>query len=201
MKIQEEFIAKILELKEKTENENEILLFLDPVHQMHNNENGYSWQKKGKAGTKKVLSNTGRRRLNIIGALNPVKIAMTTLITECKCDREVIKALFKEIKKDYPEDVKINLILDNASYNKAYDVQALAEEYNINLIYLPPYSPNLNLIERVWKFFKKKTTKNNYYPTFEEFYQAVDNFFNGFNNFQDELKSLLTFNFEIIKAS
>jgi transposase len=168
---------------------------------MHNNENGYSWQKRGKAGTKKVLSNTGRRRLNIIGALNPIKIAVTTLITECKCDREVIKAFFKEIRKDYPGNIKINLILDNATYNKAYDVQELAEELNIDLIYLPPYAPNLNLIERVWKFFKKKTTKNNYYPTFMEFYQAVDNFFKGFNNFQDELKSLLTFNFEIIKAN
>ncbi|MEI8129134.1 MAG: transposase [bacterium] len=68
-------------------------------------------------------------------------------------------------------------------------------------MYLPPYSPNLNLIERIWKFFKKKITKNNYHPTFEDFYQAVDNFFKDFNNFQEELKSLLTFNFEIIKAS
>jgi transposase len=188
-------------LKTKYEKENVILLFADPVHQIHNNENGYAWQKKGKAGTKKVLSNTGRRRLNIIGALNPLKISMTSLITEAKCDREVIKAFFKEIRKDYPEDIKINLILDNASYNKAYDVQKLAEELNISLIYLPPYSPNLNLIERIWKFFKKKITKNNYHPTFEEFNQAVNDFFKKFNNFCDELKSLLTFNFEIIKAS
>lgn len=168
---------------------------------MHNNENGYGWQKKGKAGTKKVLSNTGRRRLNIIGALNPVKIAMTSFITECKCDREVIKVFFKEIKKDYPGNIKINLILDNASYNRAYDVQELAEEFNINLIYLPPYSPNLNLIERIWKFFKKETTKNYYYPTFQDFYEAVDSFFKNFNDFQDELQSLLSFNFEIIKAN
>ena len=199
--MQEDFIQKILELKTKCEKDNEILLFLDPVHQIHNNENGYAWQRKGKAGTKKVLSNTGRRRLNIIGALNPINISMTSLITECKCDREVIKAFLGEIRKDYPENIKINLILDNASYNRAYDVQKLAEELNINLIYLPPYSPNLNLIERIWKFFKKKITKNNYHPTFEEFYQAVNAFFKGFCNFQEELKSLLTFNFEIIKAS
>ena len=168
---------------------------------MYNNENGYSWQRTGKLGTKKVLSNSGRRRLNIIGALNPIKIAMTTLITECKCDREVIKAFLKEIKADYPEDSKINLILDNASYNKAYDVQELAEELNINLIYLPPYSPNLNLIERVWKFFKKEITKNSYYPVFEEFYEAVDSFFKNFDKFKDDLQTLLSFNFEIIKAS
>ena len=125
---------------------------------------------------------------------------MTTLITECKCDREVIKAFFKEVRKDYPGNIKINLILDNATYNKAYDVQELAEKLNINLIYLPPYAPNLNLIERVWKFFKKKTTKNTYYPAFEGFCGAVNNFFKNFNDFQDELETLLTFNFEIIKA-
>jgi transposase len=177
------------------------LLFIDPVHQIHNNENGYAWQRTGKTGTKKISSNTGRRRLNIIGALNPIKISMTTLITECNCDKEVIKAFFKEIRKEYPKSVKINLILDNASYNRAYEVQNFAKELNINLIYLPPYSPNLNLIERIWKFFKKKITKNNYHATFKDFYEAVNNFFKNFNNFQEELKSLLTFNFEIIKAS
>ena len=60
--------------------------------------------------------------------------------------------------------------------------------------------PNLNLIERLWKFFKKKVTKNTYYSTFDEFYQAVVNFFKHFDQYHGELASLLAPNFEIIKA-
>ena len=63
-------------------NEKEIWLYLDPMHQIHNNENDYAWQFKGINGTKQVLANTGRRRLKIIGAINPVSFEPTILLTE-----------------------------------------------------------------------------------------------------------------------
>lgn len=199
--VQLAFVEKILEMVEKCKTGKEILLFLDPVHQIHNNENGYCLQKVGKEGTKKVLSNTGRRRVNIIGAINPIDIDITTLITECKCDSEVMKIFLKEIRNTYDEGQIINIILDNASYNRSYEVQDLAKELQINLKYLPPYSPNLSLIERLWKFFKKKMVKNHYYPDFESFYEAIISFFKAFNYHKDEIKTLLSFNFEIIKAN
>ena len=115
--------------------------------------------------------------------------------------REVIKSFLKQIRNDYPKAPKITVFLDNPRYNRAYDVQALAQELNITLAYLPPYAPNLNLIERLWKFFKKKVMKNTYYPSFHSFYQAIDNFFKNLSDYEKELTSLLTLNFQIIKAS
>ena len=96
---------------------------------------------------------------------------------------------------------EITMFLDNAGYNRAHDVQKLAQEFNITLRYLPPYAPNLNLIERLWKFFKKKIMKNKYSPSFQSFYQAIDNFFKNFSDYEKELRSLLTLKFQIIKAS
>jgi len=197
---QEAFVEDILSIVEDARQNKNVVLFSDPVHQIHNNENDYAWQFRGKEGTKTVLTNTGRRRLNIIGALNPLLLKTTTLLMEGNCDREVIKALLRQIRKDYPEAPKITMFLDNAGYNRAHDVQELAQEFNLTLRYLPPYAPNLNLIERLWKFFKKKIMKNKYYPSFQSFYQAIDNFFKNFSDYEKELRSLLTLKFQIIKA-
>lgn len=179
----------------------EVLLFADPVHQVHNNENDYCWQLKGAANTKTALANTGRRRLNIIGAINPVTLQPTTLLIEDNCCEEVITAFLEEIKKQYCHATAICVVLDNARYQRAYSVQNKAKELNIDLVYLPAYCPNLNLIERLWKFFKKKIMKNKYYETFEQFEKAVDQFFINFDDYTTELKSLLSFKFGIIKAT
>lgn len=198
---QEAFVKNISDAVEEARQGKNVVLFLDPVHQIHNNENDYAWQFKGKEGTKNVLANTGRRRLNIIGALNPLLLKVTSLLMEGSCDREVIKVFLRQIRMDYPKEPKITVFLDNAGYNRAYDVQELAKTLNITLAYLPPYAPNLNLIERLWKFFKKKVMKNTYYASFQSFYQAIDNFFKNFSDYEKELTSLLTFKFKIIKAS
>ncbi len=66
-------------------------------------------------------------------------------------------------------DVPITLVMDNARYQKCNIVTALASQLNIELLYLPAYSPNLNLIERLWKFVKKKVLYSKYYPNFAEF--------------------------------
>lgn len=72
---------------------------------------------------------------------------------------------------------------------------------NIDLVYLPPYSPNLNLIERLWRYFKKKVMKNKYYADYNLFEKAVETFFQTFDNKIPDMKSLLNFKFGIIKAS
>jgi transposase len=170
------------------------------MHQIHNNENGYMWQKRGKEGTKKVLSNTGRRRLNILGALNMVNLDIVPFLTEENCNKETIKISLKEIRKTYPKAKKIMLFLDNAKYQRNYEVQEYAKRIGITLEYVPPYSPNLCLIERLWKLFKKKVVKNKYYETFEEFYEFACFFFSRENweLMRPELESLLTLKFEII---
>ena len=179
----------------------EVLLFADPVHQVHNNENDYCWQLKGKEHTKTALANTGRRRLNIIGAINPVNLQSTVMRTEANCCTEVIEAFLEEIKNQYSTATNICVILDNARYQRACSVQRKAEQLNIHLIYLPPYCPNLNLIERLWRYFKKKVMKNKYYETFAEFETSVKQFFLNFDQHFEDLKSLLAFKFGIIKTN
>lgn len=182
-------------------NEKEILLYLDPMHQIHNNENDYAWQFKGINGTKQVLANTGRRRLNIIGAINPVSFKPTILLTEANCSAEVIEAFLEEVKCQYNQASTICIILDNARYQRSNAVQQKAKCLNIDLIYLPPYSPNLNLIEQLWRYFKKKVIKNTYYENYERFEEAVDQFFKSFESQLSDIKTLLNFKFGIIKAS
>ena len=171
------------------------------MHQIHNNTNDYAWQKKGAKGTKKVKSNTGRRRLNIIGALDPITLEPIVILTEANCNKELMVSYFIHIREQNKEANVIYIVLDNAGYNRSYEVKEIAKLLGIELIYLPPYCPNLNLIERLWKYFKKKVTKNKYYQTFEEFYSAVTQCFKYIMNDIDELRSLLTLNFEIIKTS
>lgn len=176
----------------------QVALFLDPMHQLHNSEPDYAWQIRGKENTYSVLANSGRRRLNIIGALNPLTFIPTIILTEANCDRQMMMIFLEEVRKDYPDAETIHIFLDNASYNRAYDTRDKAKELGIELHFLPPYCPNLNLIERLWKFCKKKLVKNRYYPTFDLFFEAHCTFFRYIEKYQQELASLLTLKFEII---
>ncbi len=196
--IQEEFVKEIMKTVKKAERENSEVVFVDPTHQVHNTENGYCWQEKGGHNTKTVLSNSGRKRINIIGSINAITHKPTTIITEDNCDKEMIKSLLTEMRKDYPDAKNIYAFLDNARYNYNREVREKADELNIKLKFLPPYSPNLNLIERLWKFLKKKLRKNKYYDTFEKFKTSIFEFFENIEQYKPELEKLLTLKFEII---
>lgn len=92
----------------------------------------------------------------------------------------------------------ITLVLDNARYQKCNIVTALALQLNIELLYLPTYSPNLNLIERLWKFVKKKVLYSKYYPNFSDFRSAITDCLNQTHTtHRKELESLLTRRFQV----
>lgn len=105
--------------------------------------------------------------------------------------------VLEEIRRDYPDGKRIVIILDNASYNRAYCVREKAKELNIKLMFLPPYSPNLSLIERVWKFLKK-TLQNTYFPTLKDFKDAIFDFCGNYEKYSEEIERLLGQRFEII---
>ncbi len=145
-------------------------------------------------------SNTWRRRITILWAINIVNTTkLTSIVTEDNCDQEMAQALLREVRKDYPDWKEIVMIKDNAKYHHANSVQELAKELNIRIVFLPAYCPNLNLIERVWKFMKSKF-KNIYHETFDDFYNAVFNFFWNFGEHKEEIKTILSQKFQIIKA-
>jgi len=172
---------------------------MDAMHQVHNSENWYIWQEKWKSNTKIILSNTWRKRINITWAYNPISHTLVSSIEELNCNIISTKAIFDKIRLEYNELSKpIHIFLDNAGYQKAYEVQDYAKTLNIILEFLPPYSPNLNLIERFWKFTKKIIVRNKYYENFEDFIQAFKLFFWNLEYYKSSLESLLTFNFEII---
>ncbi len=112
---------------------------------------------------------------------------------------ETVKEVFYKIRNEYRNWKKIIIILDNARYNHAKDVKILAEKLGIKLLFLPAYSPNLNLIERVWKFLKK-VLKNQYTPTFTEFVEKINNTCWKFNTiFKENLATLLNNKVQIIR--
>jgi transposase len=192
---QKEFLEAYKSLKDQLKCDDKIL-FMDGIHPQHNTVSAYGWIKKG--SIKEIKSNTGRQRLNINGALELGTCRVTVTLEET-LNAITILSLLKKIRRVYRNAGKIYIICDNASYYKSENTRLVAAALNIELVFLPPYSPNLNLIERLWKFFRKKVMNNKYYEKFSDFKFAVDIFFNKeIKKYTSELRSLLTENFQII---
>ncbi len=175
-----------------------ILLFFDPCHLQHNVVNARCWQPRGKKGTILIKSNSGRQRINILGAYDFQNKETVSLLTKESCNKEKVLEFFEKIVLKY-KGGKVYVVLDNASYNHAKIVKEYAKNNNIVLLFLPAYCPNLNLIERLWKFLKKKVVHNEFYEKFPDFVLAAENFFKNLENYESELNSLLSKKFEIIK--
>ena len=169
--------------------------FGDGTHSRHNSILSYGWIKKGTE--KEVFTNSGRFRVNLFGAVclenqETIVRSYPTIRQEHICD------FLKILKNKNPDEKNLYLVLDKGPYNRARSVKDLAKKLKIKLVYLPPYSPNLNPIERLWKFFKKKVLYNKYYEKQGEFINACSNFFRSIKKHKSDLKTLLTDNFSPI---
>lgn len=107
--------------------------------------------------------------------------------------------MFQQIEKANPDAGRIVVICDNARYYRSKAVQEYLAISRIQLEFLPAYSPNLNLIERFWKFLKRQVLYNRYYETFEKYKDACQQFFARLDAYVPQLRTLLTENFEIIR--
>jgi len=174
------------------------IYFGDAVHVKHNAEAGYAWSESGKPHL--IPTNTGRQRYNILGAYCTQTHEYVFILTEDNINQDTMIELLKLLRAKHPGDGKIYLILDNVSYNKALRVRAQAEESQIILKYQPPYSPNLNLIERLWKFMRRELFKDKYRSTFAEFKKQLDDFFANLDKYQDALATLLIERFELVPS-
>lgn len=166
--------------------------FSDSTHPQYNPVVSYGWFKKGVEFD--IFTSSGRHRININGALCLDDMDIVSRSCE-RVNANSICELLRAIRSKNLKEESLYLVLDNASFNRSKKVRDLARELKINLQYLPPYSPNLNPIERLWKFFKKKTLYNQYYESFEVFSKACMDFFRYARKYRSELETLLTDNF------
>ncbi len=179
---------------------NDEVFYFDIKHQLHNVKNGYAYQKRGNKNTKCIRSNSGRRRINILGTVNAVTKEIFTIVSESNCNKELILLFITELRKKYANNKIIHIFIDNAPYNRSYDVQDFADDLNIVLHYLPSYSPNLNIIERLWRLFIKEAIENNYHFNYDDFLIYVCDYLSELNSNEnyEKLLKLLSLNFEVI---
>lgn len=143
-----------------------------------------------------VKSPSGRKRFNVLGALNAITHEVITVTNETYINAESVCELLRKLAS-LRLSIPITLVLDNAKYQKCQLVQELAGTLGIELLYLPSYSPNLNLIERLWKLVKKRCLYSKYYPDFSQFKAAISTFLEEAHvKDKKELDSLLTLRFQ-----
>jgi transposase len=148
-----------------------------------------------------VKGSAGRKRFNVLGALNAITHELVMITNDSYITADTVCDLLRRIA-ELNLGLPITLVLDNARYQKCKVVTALASHLNIELLYLPAYSPNLNLIERLWKFVKKKVLYSKYYGNFSDFRSAITDCLNQTHTtHKKELDSLLTLNFQTFKKS
>lgn len=170
------------------------VLFVDAVHPQHNTMAAYGWIKKGE--TRELKTSSGRERLNLHGAINAETFEMTVIESDT-VDADSTLQLLEMLENKYAVASAIFVILDNARYHYSRSVQEFLKNSRIKLVFLPSYSPNLNLIERVWKFFKKKVLYNTYYENISGFREACIQFFSTVGNYKTELSAIMNSEFEL----
>lgn len=146
-----------------------------------------------------IASPSGRKRFNVLGAVNAITKEVITVTNQTYINSESICQMLLKLSALNLE-VPITVVLDNARYQKCRVVTVLAEALNIELLYLPSYSPHLNLIERLWRFVRKQCLYSKYYDNFDEFKTAIETCIEQANTTHKEaLKTLLSLNFQSFK--
>lgn len=172
---QQAFTETYENLKQQA-SDDEPIMFIDGVHPTQGTKLAYGWMPAGKKAH--VVETTGSRtRLNIMGALNLNDIGSTVIREYDTIDSLNICRFFIAIRETYPITLKVHIILDGAGYHRAELVQEWAIVMNIELHYLPPYSPNLNPTELLWKAMNETVKNNHYFATAKEFREKIRHFF------------------------
>ena len=135
----------------------------------------------------------------MLGAINALTLELVTVTNDSCINAASVNELLKKID-DLKLKTTITLVLDNARYQRCEAVTKYAESLKIELLFLPSYSPNLNLIERLWKFIKKKCLYSKYYEKFPAFKAAISDCLDKLGTeYKDELAGLMTLKFQTFK--
>lgn len=143
-----------------------------------------------------VRAASGRQRFNVLGAWNAMTRELVSVTNTTVVNTDTMCALLRKIAAQGLTGT-ITLVLDNARYQRNAAVMGLAAQLGITLLFLPSYSPNLNLIERLWKFTKRRALYGRYHATFADFRSAIEQTLAGIPiQHAATLTSLMTLNFQ-----
>jgi len=193
---QKKFIEYYNRLNKKSDKK-EPIYFADSVHPQHQTQLTYGWIFKGLR--KEVPTTSQQKRLNFIGGICLDGHRFIYHQVD-KVDASTICDFLWKLRQDHPGKYHVHVIWDNARYHRNDDVYAFAKELGIKLHYLPPYSPNLNPIERVWKLMHEEVRYNKYYSKFSEFTEATLGFLKSIGRKKKILRERITDNFQILHS-
>lgn len=194
--LQEEFCKKYEQLL-KTTPEDEPIEFGDGVHPTMATKVTCGWIRKGK--DKRIETTASRTHLNLFGSFN-LETMQVTISHHDTINSLAMNKHFEALRQKYPKAPKIHLILDQGPYNKSAETQKSAKHHGIVLHYLPPYSPNLNPIERLWKVMNEYVRNNRFFRSVKEFKQAIFHFFDEtWPQISSSMTSRINDNFHIPK--
>jgi len=143
-----------------------------------------------------VKTSPGRQRYNVLGAIDSHNQELISIRTAVNINAQSVVSLLDAVREKYPHH-EVTLVMDNARYQRCRLVMEHAASSGIELLFLPPYSPNLNLIERLWKLTKRRCLTNRYHRDFKSFCGAIDQCLDDLSGpLKDELASLLSLNFQ-----
>lgn len=189
---QKTWVCEIQKVIKEAENGERRLFFMDAVHFTLEAFTCNVWCREPLF----LRSGAGRNRFNLIGAIDPFTLDLIHSHSMMYVDAEQIMDFLTKIR-DASGDIPVSIVLDNARYQHCRAVLGRAEELGIKLVFLPPYSPNLNIIERLWKYTRRHVLAGKYFDTPAKFHDALKHFFEvDFCNHKDNLRSLLTLNFQ-----
>jgi transposase len=194
---QKEFLNQTLQpLIERARRGAIDLFFVDAAHPVQGFHGGHVWSEQ----PKHVRTGSGRQRLNILGALHATKLGLFSLTTTDYISAPTVVELLEFLRQNHPGR-SLSVVLDNARYQRCDLVRRAAKRYRINLVFLPHYSPNLNLIERFWKFMKKTALAGVYHETKQAFLMAANQFIDEVNDgiHHEALATPLTLEFQVLK--
>lgn len=150
-----------------------------------------------------IKTSSGRQRYNVLGALDIFNQELITVTNSAYINSFSICELLMKVSNKYSNlNVPITLVLDNARYQRCKKVIEFANECNIELLFLPTYSPNLNLIERLWKFTKKKCLYAKHYSKFDDFKESIDKCLSSVNKeHREAISTLITPKFQLFEET
>ena len=191
---QKDFIeTKLNPVLDEAEAGKRKLFFVDAAHFVHGAYLCYVWCFVRMF----IKTPTGRKRFNVLGALDYVTKELVTVTNLTYINSESVCVLLRTLANMYP-GMPLTLVLDNASYQRCNLVQGTAKLLGIDLLFLPSYSPNLNLIERLWKFVKKECLYGKYYEKFEGFQGSIEDCLGKTGTkHRAAIQTLITRNFQV----